>query len=244
MRPGGESGAGEALPTPSERSAATWAGWFMAITFITSIPAVILYDPVLNDTNYILGAGNQTRVELGALLEVLLMIAGIGVAVVMFPILRRQHERLALGYVASRIVESTAIGVGLISLLSILTLRDDLAAGANGGSLEIAGRTLVAIHDWTFLLGPGFCVGVNGLLLGYLMYSTGLMPSRLAMFGIIGGPLAFASSIAVLFGAWDQTSGAAFFLTIPEIVFEASFAIYLIVKGFRPSRVLTGQPAT
>ena len=126
------------------------------------------------------------------------MISGIGVAVVMFPILRRESERLALGYVASRIVESTMICVGLISLLSVLTLRGDLAAsiGGNGGSLVIAGRTLVAIHDWTFLVGPGFCVGVNDILLGYLMYSTGLMPPRLAMFGLIGGPLIFASSIA------------------------------------------------
>jgi hypothetical protein len=244
MQDQGERTVGAALPTPGERRAAAWAGWFMAITFITSIPALILYHSVLHHTNYILGAGNETPVELGALLEVLLMISGIGVAVVMFPILRRQSERLALGYVASRIVESTTIGVGVISLLSILTLRDDLAAsvGASGGSLDVAGRTLVAIHDATFLVGPGFCVGVNGLLLGYLMYSSGLMPPRLAMFGVIGGPLAFVASIAVLFGAWDQTSGADFILTIPEIVFEASFAVYLIVKGFRPSPVLSGQP--
>ena len=103
------------------------------------------------------------------------MIAQIGVAVVMFPILKRQSERLALGYVASRTMESAMVGVGLIAMLSILTLRGDLAAsvGANGESLEIAGRTLVSIHDWTFLMGPGFCVGVNDLLLGYLMYTTG-----------------------------------------------------------------------
>lgn len=242
----GERATGAALPTPGERRAASWAGWFMAITFITSIPALLLYHPILHDHSYILGAGHDTQIEFAAFLEVLLMISGIGVAVVMFPILRRQSERLALGYVASRIVESTTIGVGLISLLSILTLRGDLAAsvGANSGSLEIAGRTLVAVHDWTFLVGPGFCVGVNGLLLGYLMYSSGLMPPRLAMFGVIGGPLAFVASIAVLFGAWDQASGADFILTIPEIVFEASFAIYLIVKGFRASPVLSGQPAT
>jgi hypothetical protein len=218
----------------------------MAITFVTSIPALLLYHPVLHEHNYILGAGHDTRIEFAALLEVLLMISGIGVAVVMFPILRRESERLALGYVASRIVESTMICVGLISLLSVLTLRGDLAAsiGGNGGSLEIAGRTLVAIHHWTFLVGPGFCVGVNDILLGYLMYSTGLMPPRLAMFGLIGGPLIFASSIAVLFGAYDQTSSTAGILTIPVFIFEASFAIYLIVKGFRPSRVLSGEPAT
>lgn len=231
-----------ALPEQSadQRRTARIAGWLMASTFITSIGALILYDPVLNDADYILGAGDDTRVAFGALLEIFLMIGNVGTAVVMFPILRRQSERLALGYVGSRIVESTIIGVGVISLLSILTLRDDLAAsiGADGVSLDIAGQSLVAVHDWTFLLGPGFCVGVNGLLLGYLMYSTGLMPPRLAMLGIIGGPLVFVSSIAVLFGAYEQTDSAAALAALPEAAFEASFAIYLIVKGFRPSPVL------
>jgi Domain of unknown function (DUF4386) len=230
--------------SPAERRTAVIAGWLMAATFITSIAGLILYDPVLNDADYILGSGDDTRVTLGALFEVLLMIANIGTAVVMFPILRRQSESLALGYVASRIVESAIIGVGIVSLLSILTLRDDLAAsiGADDASLEIAGQTLVAAHDWTFLLGPGFCVGVNGLLLGYLMYRTGLMPPRLAMLGLVGGPLIFASSIAVLFGAYEQ-DGAHIIASIPEIAFEVSFAVYLIVKGFRPSPVLSGASA-
>ena len=243
-RRGGASGV--ALPTPGERSAASWAGWFMAITFVTSIPAVLLYHSILHDHNYILGSGSEGRVEFAAFLEVLLAIAGIGVAVVMFPILKRQSERMALGYVASRIVESSMICVGLISLLAIVTLRDDLAGsiGANSGSLVIAGRTLVAIHDWTFLMGPGFCVGVNDLLLGYLMYSTALMPPRLAMFGLVGGPLIFAAKTLVVLGAFGATSTVAGIFTIPVFIFEASFAIYLIVKGFRPSRVLSGQPAT
>ena len=140
---------------------------------------------MLNDTDYILGAGDDTRVTLGALLEIFLMIGNVGTAVVMFPILRRYSETLSLSYVASRTIESTIIGVGAISLLSVVTLREDLAAsiGADGTSLDIAGQTLVAIHDWTFLFGPGFCVGVNGILLGWLMYRTGLMPPRLAMLG-------------------------------------------------------------
>ena len=243
--PGG-AGAGVFLPTAGERTAASWAGWFMAITFFTSIPALLLYDPVLDDTKYILGAGDDTRIELAAFLEVLQMIAQIGVAVVMFPILKRQSERLALGYVASRTIESAMIGVGLIALLSIVTLRGDLAAsvGANGESLEIAGRTLVSIHDWTFVMGPGFCVGVNDLLLGYLMYTTGLMPRRLAMVGLIGGPLLFVSRILVVFDVFDVYSSGAGVFAIPVFVFEASFAIYLIVRGFRASPVLTGEPAT
>jgi hypothetical protein len=218
----------------------------MVLTFFTSIPAaLILYEPILNEADYILGSGDDTRITFGAFLEIFLMIGNVGTAVVMFPILRRYSEVLALSYVASRTIEATIIGVGAISLLSILTLRDDLAGsiGADAGSLEIVGQSLVAIHDWTFLLGPGFCVGVNGILLGWLMYRTGLMPPRLAMFGVIGGPLIFASSIAVLFGAYEQDGAHAVF-SLPEAIFEAGFAIYLIVKGFRPSPVLSGAPAT
>jgi hypothetical protein len=226
--------------SPQQRQRARIAGWLMAATFLTSIPAaLILYDPVLNNTDYILGPGDDARITFGALLEILLMIGNVGTAVVMFPILKRYSETLSLSYVASRTIEATIIGVGAISLLAVVTLRDDLAAsiGADAVSLDIAGQTLVAIHDWTFLFGPGFCVGVNGILLGWMMYRTGLMPPRLAMFGVVGGPLIFASAILVLFDVYEQDGLHALF-SLPEFIFEAAFAIYLIVKGFRPSPVL------
>jgi hypothetical protein len=226
------------MPTPAQQRRARIFGVLFALTFVTSIAGLILYDPVLNDADYIVGTGADTRVELGALCEIFLAITNIGTAVVLWPIVRRQSETLALGYVASRIVESTVIVVGLISLLSVVTLREDFAgAGANAGSLTTAGKSLVAVHDSTFLLGPGFCVGVNGLLLGYLFYRSGLVPSWIAIFGLIGGPLIFASAIAVLLGAYEQ-DGAHFFFSIPEIIFEAAITIYTIVKGFRPSPIL------
>jgi len=213
-------------------------GVLFVLTFITAIAGLLLYDPVLNDADYILGDGADTRVRFGALCEIFLAITNIGTAVVLWPIVKRQSETLALSYVASRVVESTIIAVGLISLLSVVTLREDFAgAGADAGSLSIAGESLVAIHDWTFLLGPGFCVGVNGLLLGYLMYRSGLVPRQIAILGLIGGPLIFASSIAVLFGAYEQT-GAHAIASIPEFAFELSLGIYLIVKGFKSSPIL------
>jgi hypothetical protein len=226
------------MPSPEQQQRARIFGVLFALTFITSIAALLLYDPVLNDADYILGAGADTRVQLGALCEIFLAITNIGTAVVLWPIVKRQSETLALGYVASRVVESVIIVVGLISLLSVVTLREDFAgAGADAGSLTVAGESLVAIHDWTFLLGPGFCVGVNGLLLGYLFYRSGLVPRWMAIFGLIGGPLIFASAIAVLFGAYDQER-AHFLFSIPEIVFEASITIYTIWKGFKPSPIL------
>jgi hypothetical protein len=202
------------------------------------IAGLLLYDPVLNDADYILGGGADTRVQLGALCEILLAITNIGTAVVLWPIVKRQSETLALSYVASRVVESVIIVVGLISLLSVVTLREDfVGSGADAGSLTVAGKSLVAMHDWTFLLGPGFCVGVNGLLLGYLFYRSGLVPRWMAMSGLLGGPLIFASAIAVLFGAYEQ-DGAHFLFSIPELVFEASITIYTIVKGFKSSPIL------
>ena len=213
--------------------------WFLG-TFVFSIPALLLYDPVLNDGDYILGDGLDARISLGALFEIFLAIANIATAVVFFPILKRVNEAVALGYVALRIVESTIIVMGLISLMSVLTLRDDFAgAGADSATLDIAGRTLVAFHDWTFLLGPQFCAGFgNGILLGYLMYKSGLVPRQMALLGLIGGPLAFVGGVFVLFGAFDQPSAALFAFTAIEIVWEFSLAIYLIVKGYRPSPLL------
>ncbi len=224
-----------------DRRASLLAGLFFLATFVTSIPELGLYHSVLTDHHYLLGGGTDHQVALGAFLEVLLAISGIGSAVVLFPVLRRQSEAASLGYVATRIVESTVIVVGLISLLSIVTLRQDVggAGAAHAGSLLVTGRSLVAIHDWTFLLGPAFCAGVgNGLLLGYLMYRSGLMPRRLAILGMIGGGLAFATATAVLFGAYEQTSAVSSLLTVPEIIWELSIGIYLTFWGFRPSPIL------
>jgi Domain of unknown function (DUF4386) len=226
------------MPTPEHQKRARIFGVLFGLTFITSIGALILYDPVLNDADYILGDGADTRVTFGALLEVGLVITNIGTAVVLWPIVRRQSETLALSYVASRVVESSVIAVGLISVMSVVTLREDFAGGGAGAdSLTVAGESLVAIHDYTFLLGPGFCVGMNGILLGYLFLKSGLVPRQIALFGVVGGPLIFASCIAVLFGAYEQ-SGAHFFFSIPEIIFEASITVYTIWKGFRPSPIL------
>lgn len=213
--------------------------WFIG-TFVFSIPAVFLYDPVLNDANYIFGGGFDARISLGALLEILLAISNIATAVVFFPVLRRVNEAVALGYVASRIMESAVIVTGLISLMTVVTLRDDFGgADADSASLNIAGHTLVALHDWTFLLGPQFGAGFgNGILLGYLMYKSGLVPRRMALLGLIGGPLAFIGGVFVLFGAIENPSTALFAFTIVEIVWEASLAIYLTVKGYRPSPLL------
>jgi hypothetical protein len=213
------------------------AGVLFILTFVTSIAGALLYTPALSDAGYITGAGADTRVLLGALFELGLVITNIGTAVVLFPILRHQDEGLALGYVTARVVECTFIVIGMVSVVSIVTLRQQ-AAGADSGSLLAVGRALVVVHDWTFLLGPGFVVGIgNGLILGWLMYRSGLMPQRLALIGVVGGPLLAASGIAVLLGIIGKGSAWQGVATIPEIIWEASIGLVLTFKGFSPSPI-------
>jgi hypothetical protein len=194
---------------------------------------------VLDDASYV-GAGADAGVALGALLEVLLIIANVGTAVALFPILKRQNEPLALGYVTARLVECTFIAIGIVSLLAVVTLRQDFAgaAGGDASSFVTAGKSLVAVHDWTFLLGPGFIVGVgNGLILGWLMYRSGLVPRPLALLGLIAGPVLCAGGIAVLFGVIGPDSALKALAAAPEFVWELSLGIYLMDKGIRPSGI-------
>jgi len=227
----------------SPRTIAAVTGVLFLITFITSIPAAfVFYPPVLDDPTYIIGAGADMGVKFGALLEVILVVANIGTAVVLYPLLKRQNHIVALGYVTSRVMESAVIMVGILSILSIVTLRQDFAgtAGADVASLVPIGSALVALHDATFMIGPGFFAPLgNGILLGYLMYRSSLVPRGLAVLGLIGGPLLLASFIGVLFGAFEQFSLPAAIATIPEFVWELSLGIYLIVRGFKPSPLIT-----
>jgi hypothetical protein len=235
----------------SPRKFALVTGVLFIITFIASIPAAfVFYAPVLDDPNYIVGAaGADTLVSLGALLEFIVVIANIGTAVVLFPIVKRQNEAVALGYVTSRVLESAIIMVGVFSLLTVVSLRSGFdpatplqylagPAGADAALLVTAGKTLVALHDWTFLFGPGILAGVgNGMLLGYLMYRSGLVPRRMAMLGLIGGPVLVAAAVAILFGVIEAGSVWQIIATLPEFLWELSLGIWLIVKGFNPSAI-------
>jgi hypothetical protein len=224
----------------SPRKIAALAGAFFIIAAVAALAGLALYGPVLSDPRYIVTAsGGDVRVLLGAFCEVILAIAVIGTAVTPFPVVRRQNEGIALGYVAGRVVEAVVIVVGIISLLSVVTLRQDLAgaAGTNAASLVALGKALVAVHNWTFLFGPGLAIGVNTLMLAYLMYRSGLVPRLIAVLGLIGGPLVFASSAAVQFGLYEQVSVWGSIAAIPVFAWEMSLAVWLIAKGFNPSAI-------
>jgi hypothetical protein len=207
------------------------------ITYVTSIPAAfVLYAPVLGDPRYIVGAGADSSVQWGAFSELILIIANIGTAVVLYPVVKRVNEILALGFVTARVMESAFIAVGILSLLTVVTLRQEAAAGADAAALLTAGASLVALHDWTFLLGPGFVVGVgNGLILGYLMYRSRLVPRGLAVLGLIAGPVLLARFVGILFGVFEPTSVLGGLMGVPEFIWELALAIWLIVRGFNPS---------
>jgi hypothetical protein len=214
-------------------------GVLYLITFVTSIPALALYQPVLDDpVGYIAGAGHDTQILFAALLELLLIIANIGTAVVIVPIMRRQSEEGAIGYVTARLVECTFILVGILCVLGIVTLRQQTAGAAEG----TVAYSLAAIKDWTFLLGPGWVVGWgNGLLLGYLMYRSGLVPQKMTWLGLLGGTLLIATGTAILFTGNDPSStlrGLQGVATIPEFVWELFLGLYCTFRGFRPSSPL------
>jgi hypothetical protein len=221
--------------SPSRRISFTFGVLFL-ITFVTSIPALLLFQPVLDDpVGYVANGGSDNRIFFGAFLELLLIIANIGTAVVVYPLLKRENHILALGYVTARIVECTFILVGILAVLSIVTLSQQDAGGDEGA----IAYTLAALKDWTFILGPGWVVGWgNGLILGYLMYRSGLVPRRLAMFGLVGGPLIILSGTLVMFGVFDQGGTGQGLATIPEFIWELGLGIYLTVKGFKPSPIL------
>ena len=211
-----------------DQLAARWFGVLFIITFITSIAALALFQSVLDDpAAYISGDGKDSQIYLGAFLEFLLIVSNVGTAVVLYPIARRQNETLAIAFVAARIIECVFIAAGIIFVLGVVTLRQD---SPDAGDLAVS---LAALKDWTFLLGPGMVVPFgNGLILGYLMYTSGLVPRRVAWLGLIGGPLLLIGNVGVLFNWWDQT-GLVNVLVIPEFLWEAFLGIYCAIWGFR-----------
>ena len=226
------------------QKAARIFGWLFIATFVTSIGAKILFVNGLggsfSELRFIPGAVSETSVYLGAILEFGVIATNIATAVVIYPIVRRQSEGVALGYVTARIMESAFILIGLMSVISIVSVGDALAGatGAEATALAVQGNSLAATYDWAFLFGPGLVVGFgNGLMLGYLMYRSGLVPRRMAMLGLIGGPMLIASFVLILFGVYENGSGPAFLMALPEIAWEASLGVYAAWKGFKPAPI-------
>jgi hypothetical protein len=216
-------------------------GWLFIGTFITSIGAKILFvNGVGGSFSHLrfTGSVSQNKVFAGAILEFGVIVTNIATAVVIYPIVKRVSEKVALGYVTARIMESAVILVGIMSIVSIVSVGQAMtgATGAEATALSVQGSSLASTYDWAFLFGPGLVVGFgNGLMLGYLMYKSGLLPRRMAMLGLIGGPMLILSFGLTLFNVYENGSTPSFLLALPEIAWEATLGIYAAWKGFRPS---------
>ena len=220
------------VPIPSsQRKISLSAGILYLLTFV-SIPTLFLYGPV-KDSNYMIGAGPDTAVFIGGILEIIVALAGIGTAVALYPVLKKQNKERALGFVSSRILEAATIYAGIVSLLSIVTLRQ---AGAGEGAL-VTGQALAAQYYWTFLFGQSFIPAVNALLLGSLLYQSRLVPRVLPVLGFIGAVLLVVVWTGTLSGVLGPLSPASALAAIPIALWEFSLGVYLVVKGFKPSPI-------
>src|ERR1700684_3566615 len=231
------------IPMTSLRKTALVAGVFYLITFI-SIPTLVLYGPVKNHRYWILSPGSHTGVLVGGFLEVIVALAGIGTAVTLYPVVKRQNEGVALGFVAARVLEAGMIFAGVVSLLSLVTLRQDLggAAGTNAAALVTTGASHVAVYNWAFLLGQSLMPAINALLLGTLLYRSRLVPRIIPVIGLIGAPLLICTVIATLFGGFKLGSPMPAALLVAA--WELSLGVWLVVKGFKASSLTTGITAT
>jgi hypothetical protein len=230
------------VPMDSARKTALVAGTFYLITFAASIPAAFYFlTPVLNDPNYIVSSGADTRVILGCLLDVVNALACIGTAVAVFPVVRRHNESMALGFVTSRMFEAAVIMIGVVSLLAVVTLRQDLGGttGADQATLVTTGQALVAVRDYTFQFGPNVSAAINALLFGTLLYRSRLVPRIIPTMGLVAAPMLLAASFATVLGLTEQ--GSVWFAPGGILIFawELSVGVYMVVKGFKPSPITT-----
>ena len=222
----------------SSRRISLTAGILYLLTFV-SVPTLAIYSQV-KAANYITGAGPDTAMIIGGILEIIVALAGIGTAVVLFPVLKRQDEGLSLGLVASRTLEASSIFLGVAFLLSVVTLRQ---AGAGADAL-VTSRTLVTLYDRIFLLSQSFMPAINDLILGFLLYKSRLVPRALSMIGLVGGPVLLVGYLAVMFGLVGHNAPLAALSALPVFIFELSLGIWLIVKGFNPTAIASLETRT
>lgn len=227
------------------RKSAVIVGILFILAAVASIiGGLVLYKPILG-TDYLTAGSQQANgVILGALMELILVVSAVGTAATMFPILRKHNETVAIWHLIFRFLEAVIITVGVISVLSLVTLsRDFTAAGAaDAASFHAAGTALKAIHDWTFMLGPNFMLGINTMMYSWIFYQSRLVPRFIPMLGMTGSVLILLSALLVMFGVIEQVSAWGALLALPIFANEMILAVWLILKGFHPSAVHGSLP--
>lgn len=231
------------LAVSSMRKIALVAGVLYLLTFISSIPAVFLQSPVLDDPNFIIGsAGADTQVRLGALFDIVNSLTAIGTAVALYAVIKRQSQGFALGFVSSRLFEGTVLMIGVISILSIVTLQQPGATGAEASLLVTVQHTLVTVRNWTFVLGTGV-PALNAFLLGWVMYKSRLVPRAIPVIGLIGAPLFTSWIIGYILGVTEPATAWHGIGVAPIFIWELSLGLWMTFKGFRKEAPLMIQAA-
>lgn len=218
----------------TDRARAAVAGALYLLTVVTSVPALALKAPVLRDPATLAAADGVVRLQWAAVLELVLALACVGTAVALYPLVRRVGPSLALGFVCSRTLEAALVVIGVVALLSLTTVTSGSGAAAPPDREPPVLTALVAVHDWTFLLGPGLLPAVNALLLGSLLLRSGRVPRLIPLTGLVGAPLLLASALGTVFGVVDQVSTLAGLAALPVAAWEISLGVCLLVRGLRP----------
>lgn len=219
----------------SDRNYARAGGILYLITFAASIPALLMLAPILDNPDYIVSGGHDTQVTWACFLDFVNALAAVGTAVAVFPVLKRVNESMALGFVMSRMVEAAIIMIGVVALLTVVVLHQDLAGNTNAdpSTLSVTGQALVAGRDWTFLFGPGFMACFNALLFATLLYRSRLVPRAIPLIGLVGAPLLFTADMLALFGHATPGEGWSMIATLPIAAWELSVGFYMTFKGFK-----------
>ncbi len=233
---------GSRLSTSFMRKTALVAGLLYLATFVSSIPAVFLLGPVLTDPNFIIGGSGAEQVRFGALLDIVNCLTAIGTAVALYAVVKRQHLGFAIGFVGSRLFEAAVLMIGTVSILSIVTLQQPGASGAEASVLVTVQQTLVAVRDWSFALGTGV-PALNAFLLGYLMYKSRLVPRAIPVVGLIGAPLFASWIVGYILGITDGGSAWHAIAVAPIFIWELSIGLWMTFKGFRKDAPLMIEAA-
>lgn len=209
-------------------------GWFFIAAAVSSIIGLKLYDPILNESNFLLSASNNySQIVFGAVNELILCVTATGTGIMLFPLLKRYNERMALGYLSFRLLEVVFIMIGTISVLTALAVSENYANGVirdkdNAQNLML---TFIYLHKWTFMLGPNFMLAINTFLYSYVFSKSNVVPKNLARLGISASLLIMLAAILEMFGVIQQISIWGILLALPVALYEMTLAIWLIVKG-------------
>ncbi len=219
----------------NDRKNAILTGIFFIAASTTAIIGLVLYNPLLVSSNYLTeGAANSFQIILGAVFELILVASNIGTAIMLFPYLRKYNIHLGLGYLCFRFLESVTILIGLISVLALLTLSISFTGNpaADINLFSSVGISLKAIHDWTFIVGPHFLLGINTFIYSYTFFKSGLVPKKLSTIGITGAILIIITALLKMFGVTEGFSALTVVLALPVALYEMILAGWLITKGF------------